>query len=106
MQKLNITTKILGEDIRSLDVVSNPQPPEYQSEALPISVSAVYEHIKLVASNPGQDIDISCMSNHPTPHLSPATSPTHPPPPGNDLSQAATTRMSEFQTARRIELRP
>jgi len=100
MEKLNITTKILGEDIRSPDLVSNPLPPEYQSEALPISVSAVYEHIKLVSSNPGQDIDISRMSYHPTPRLSPVT------PLGNDLSQAATTRLSEFRTARRIELRP
>jgi hypothetical protein len=73
MEKLNITTKILGEDIRSLDLVSNPLPPEYQSEALRISVSAVYGHINLAASNAGQDVDISCMSNHPTPRLSPAT---------------------------------
>jgi hypothetical protein len=73
MEKLNITTKILGKDIRCLDLVSNPLPSKYQSEALPISVSAIYEHIKLAASNPGQDIDISCMSNLPTPRLSPAT---------------------------------
>ena len=57
MEKLNITTKILGEDVRSLDLVSNPLPSEYQSEALPISVSAVYDHIKLAASNPGLDIE-------------------------------------------------
>jgi hypothetical protein len=64
-------TKILGEDIRNVDLVSNPLPPKYQSEALMILVSAVYEYIKLAASNPGQDTDL--VSNpHPPKYQSEA----------------------------------